>query len=300
MALPHIFFAHAGRQQYFVDALAAAARFGSVHVVDLARSDPPDSEDYAGLRDAYVHLSGNSVTFELHWCIRRYFLLRDDFRRHGIAEGWMLDSDLVLVGPLPARAEFPPGTYCAMSYQTDGDPLDHHASAHCSFWTREALEDFCAFVSELYATRAHELTELDRVRKARGIRSAVGEMIVLYLWARDIPRVFDLHDFVTGGMLDHNMRHLEQPRGVALKGRDGNKALTLRPDGVFCETLAGQPIRLRSLHFQGKAKILIHDFVQGHAVRYAAKAGARARWDRARLGLRALKRRLRGQGPERA
>jgi hypothetical protein len=67
MALPHIFFAHAGRQQYFVDALAAAAPYGFVHNIDLDRADPPDSEQYGRLRDAYVHLSGNSVSFELHW-----------------------------------------------------------------------------------------------------------------------------------------------------------------------------------------------------------------------------------------
>jgi hypothetical protein len=295
MALPHIFFAHAGRQQYFIDALAAAAPYGFVHVVDLARSEPPDSEQYVRLRAAYVHLSGNSVTFELHWCIRRYFLLRDDFARHGIAEGWMLDSDLVLVGPLPAREEFPPGTYCALSYQTDADPLDHHASAHSSFWTLEALEDFCAFVTDLYVNRAQELRDLDRARKEKGIRSAVGEMIVLYMWARDNPRVYDAHDFVAGGMLDHNMRHLEQPRGVMLKGIAGNKAVTVRADGVFCETAAGVPVRMRSLHFQGKAKILIHDFVQGHTGKYGFKAAARSHWDRVRLALRRLKAWARGK-----
>lgn len=289
MALTPIFFAHAGRQQYFIDALAAAAPFGLVHVIDLTRQNPPDSAQYGRLRDAYVHLSGNSVTFERDWCLRRYFLLRDDFQRHGIAEGWMLDSDVVLVGPLPGRAEFPPGTYCAMSYQTEGDPLDHHASAHSSFWTLEALEDFCAFVTDLYADRAQELLDLDRARKAKGIRSAVGEMIVLYLWARDNPRVYDVHDFVAGGMLDHNMRHLEQPRGVRLKGLSGNKAVTVRPEGVFCETLAGEPVRMRSLHFQGKAKLLIHDFVQGNTARYGWKAAARNRWGAIRLGLRRLK-----------
>jgi hypothetical protein len=182
-----------------------------------------------------------------------------------------------------------------MSFQTDGDPLDHHISAHSSFWTLDALEDFCAFVTDLYAVRAQELLDLDRARRKKGIRSAVGEMIVLYLWARENPRIFDSHELVAGGMLDHNLRSLEQPRGVRLKSRHGNKAITVSPEGVYVETFAGDRIRMRSLHFQGKAKILIHDLVQGHAGRYAIKAAARHRWDRMRLGMRRLKAQLRRQ-----
>jgi hypothetical protein len=203
-----------------------------------------------------------------------------------VAQSWMLDSDVVVVDFLPEMKTFPSGTCCALSFDRDGHPLDHHASAHCSFWTFDALESFCAFVTDIYLTRAQDLRALYRDRQAKGNRSAISDMTLLYLWARDRADVIDLHDWTAGGLIDHNMRALEQPRGVTLKGRAGNKALTVRPDGVFCETAGGELLRLRALHFQGRAKILISDFVRGNAKVYAFKAAIRHGWDRLRRGSR--------------
>jgi hypothetical protein len=284
MALPHIAFPNAGRQRYFLHALAAAARFGHVHVLELGPTTEP--AEFEACRAAYVHLSGKSVTYELEWCIGRYFVLRDWMKSKQIGESWMLDSDVVVVDFLPDMETFPPGTCCALSFDRNGHPLDHHASAHCSFWTFDALESFCTFVTDIYRTRAQDLRALYRDRQAKGIRSAISDMTLLYLWARDRADVIDLHDWTAGGLIDHNMRALEQPRGVTLKGRAGNKALTVRPDGVFCETVEGELLRLRALHFQGRAKILISDFVRGSARGYALKAAARHGWDRLRRGLR--------------
>jgi hypothetical protein len=286
--LPNIFIAHQGRQQYFLDALAAAARFGSVHVIDLGRTEPPDSEQYERMQSAYVHLAGNSVTFELHWCLRRYFLLCDDFKRFGIEAGWLLDSDVIIVGALPSREEFSEGAYCALSMQRHEHPLAQNASAHCSWWTLDALEDFCRFAFDLYVDRSEELVALDEARRTHGIRAGISDMIVLYLWAKDNPRVFDTHRY-TSGLIDHNIRILEQPYGVPLQGDAGNKALLLCDGDVFCLTRDGQRVAMRSLHFQGKNKVLIPHFVRGQMAAYAAKAHGRRWIGEARLALRRIR-----------
>jgi hypothetical protein len=289
--LPHIFIAHAGQHQYFLDAVASAARHGCVHVLDLAALGN-DSEQFQRCRASYVHLSGKSVTYELEWCIRRFFMLRDCLKAHGIERSWMIDSDVLVVGALPDPAQFPSGTYCGISLQLDGDPIEHHASPHCSFWTLEAAESFCSFVTDLYDRGASEMVDVARERERRGIRGQVGDMRLLYLWARGNPRVLDLHDFLASGLIDHNLRQLEQPRGVRLQGISGNKALTVSPDGVFVRTLSGKKIRVCSLHFQGKAKILMGDFLHGRTARYAMKAGVRHSYGRFRLALRGLKNRF--------
>jgi hypothetical protein len=142
--LPDIVIAHQGNHQYFKESVAAAAKHGRVHV--LTFTEPDGNDQFEIVRANYIHLSGGSVQFELLWCLRRYFLMRDLFLAENIKSGWLLDSDLYLAEPLPTPDQFPAGTFCAMSSPPVVDPLDRHFSPHCSFWTLEALDSFCQFL----------------------------------------------------------------------------------------------------------------------------------------------------------
>ncbi|GAB1716108.1 MAG: hypothetical protein NTAFB05_11500 [Nitrobacter sp.] len=281
--------AHRGDHPYFKASVAAARRYAQVHVLTYA--EPDADRDFADLAASYVHLSGGSVRYELSWCLRRYFLMRDLFRREKISEGWLLDSDLLLVDALPDRSRFPEGTICALSAPPVDDPLDRHFSPHCSFWTLEALESFCNFMINAYARRSEQLRALDRERRSRGITSAMSDMILLGQWGLDDPRVFNTFDFTDGGMIDHNLRGHEQPVGVKLKSRFGNKVLIRRNGHWWTETDEGRLIPLRCVHFQGAAKILIKDFARGRHVSFAVKAWARWSINSLRLFLRHMKNR---------
>lgn len=287
--LTHAVIAHRGNHLYFKESVAAARRYAQVHV--LTYEEPDADRDFADLAVSYVHLSGGSVRYELSWCLRRYFLMRDLFRREKISEGWLLDSDLLLVDALPDRSRFPEGTICALSAPPVGDPLDRHFSPHCSFWTLEALESFCNFMLEAYAQRPEQLRALDRERRSRGITSAMSDMILLGLWGLDDPRVFNTFDFTDGGMIDHNLRGQMQPVGVRLKSRFGNKKLIRRNGHWWTETDEGRLISLRCVHFQGAAKILMKDFARGRDFSFTVKACARWVINSLRLFLRRVKNR---------
>ncbi|MEO6947101.1 MAG: hypothetical protein ABI146_03855 [Nitrobacter sp.] len=281
--------AHQGHHRYFKESVAAAARFACVRV--LTFEEPDTNGQFAALQQSYVHLSGASVRFELMWCLRRYFLMRDLFRREGLEQGWLLDSDLLLVDELPDSSQFPPGTTCALSSPPVAHELDRHFSPHCSFWTLQALESFCAFMVETYRDRGDELRLLDRQRRALGLTSACGEMILLGLWGLNDPRVFNLFEFVEGGMIDHNLRGSEQPTGRQLKNRFGNKVLHWREGRLFTETGDGQFVLLRCVHFQGAAKVMMPDFANRRRFFYDVKAWTRFVSNSIRLSLRSMKRR---------
>ncbi|TAK50061.1 MAG: hypothetical protein EPO23_02265 [Xanthobacteraceae bacterium] len=270
--------------------MRAAARFAHVQVLDygqLARC-----ADFATLRGVYVHLSGKPQRYELDWCLGRYFLLRDHFHREDIDGGWLLDSDFLLLAPLPESTALPPGTRCALSFSPLENPLEQHASSHCAYWTREALESFCAFILMIYRDNSASLVTLDKERRAAGIRSAISDMILLGLWARGAERVFDLFDFVGAGLIDHNLRMDMQPRGTRLRMMFGAKKLIQRHGRVFATASDGQLIAVCGLHFQGGAKMLMADVAAGRWLAFTAKAAARAGYDWLRLRLRKLKKKF--------
>ena len=93
----NVFFAHSGSDRYFVEAVAAASRLARVHTLTLDEAETPLYRDF---RSHYVHHSGKSPTYEL-WCFRRHFQLLDFMQAAGIEDAWLLDSDFLLLKPLP-------------------------------------------------------------------------------------------------------------------------------------------------------------------------------------------------------
>ena len=290
-AMVTLYFVHNGRQRYFQESVRAAARQAHVQVLDF---EPlADCADFQALRDAYIHLSGKPQQYELDWCIGRYFLLRDHFRTEGVAAGWLLDSDFLLLGPLPRPQDFPPGTVCALSIPPVATKLDEHASSHCAYWTCAALESFCAFVLACYRDNAGALRDLHEKRRAINSRSAISDMILLGRWARETTGIVDLFEDLTSGLIDHNLRMDEQPRGTRLRMVFGTKKLMVGKNGVHAVTVDGRTIPVCGLHFQGGAKMLMPDVAGGHWALFIIKAAARDMYDRLRLLLRKLRDRIR-------
>ena len=267
----NVFFAHSGTHRYFVEAVAAASRLARVHTLALDAAETPLYRDF---RAHYVHHSGKSRTYEL-WCFKRHFALLDFMRATGIEDAWLLDSDFLLLKPLPERQEIP-GGYCGLSIPGAQRRLEWVASPHCSFWTVEALASFCAFAIATYRDRAAMLADTYRERAKAGLRGAISDMTLLYLWAEGEPRVANLFNFSRGGIIDHNIRVLTQPDGTSFQEEFRMKKLSFAGDAVHAETTAGARVPLYGIHFQGMAKVLIQELAARRYTRFRLIAAARS------------------------
>lgn len=267
----NVFFAHSGSHRYFVEAVAAASRLARVHTLTLDEAETPLYRDF---RSHYVHHSGKSPTYEL-WCFKRHFQLLDFMQAAGIEDAWLLDSDFLLLKPLPGPQEIP-GGYCGLSIPGDQRPLEWVASPHCSFWTAEALESFCAFCVATYRDRSAMLADTYRKRAKAGLRGAISDMTLLYLWAESEPRVANLFNFDRGGIIDHNIRVLTQPDGTTFQEEFRMKKLAFAGDDVFAETTEGAKLPLYGIHFQGMAKVLIQELAARRHTRFRLIAAARS------------------------
>lgn len=267
----NIFFAHSGNHRYFVEAVAAASRFGHVHTLSLDDGETPLYRDF---RAHYAHHSGKSSTYEL-WCFKRHFALLEAMRHSGMTEAWLLDSDFLLLKPLPRKSDLP-GGYCGVSIPGGQQPLEWVASPHCSFWTLEALDSFCRFCIATYRDKSEMLAETYRERGRSGIRGAISDMTLLYLWAMQQPRVTNLFNFSDGGIIDHNIRVLTQPDGTVYREEYRMKKLLFEDDAVLAETEAGGRVPLYGIHFQGKAKVLIQELAARRHGRFRMIAAARS------------------------
>lgn len=270
-ASANVFFAHSGNHRYFVEAIAAASRFARVHTLALDGAGTPL---YREFRAHYVHHSGKSETYEL-WCFKRHFELLDFMKAAAIENAWLLDSDFLLLMPLPDGKDIP-GGYCGLSIPGNQRPLEWVASPHCSFWTVEALESFCAFCVATYRDRAAMLADTYRKRAQAGLRGAISDMTLLYLWAKGEPRIANLFNFDRDGIIDHNIRVLAQPDGTAYREEFRMKKLSFAGNAVLAETTTGRQVPLYGIHFQGMAKVLIQELAAGRHTRFRLIAAARS------------------------
>lgn len=250
----NVFFAPSGRHRYFNAAVAAATRFATVRTLALDENETHPL--YGEFLKFYRHHSGKSEEYEL-WCFKRYFLLLDALAASGVSHAWLLDSDFILLKPLPHSEKFLVNTICGLSIPGDQLPLEWVASPHCSFWTVEALKSFCSFCLETYRVEAEMLAETYRERARTGVRGSISDMTLLYLWSQSERRVENLFNFCQGGIIDHNIRVLSQPDGVKFKSEFRMKKLILREDEVLAEMIEGGSVSLYGIHFQGKSKALI-------------------------------------------
>ena len=112
-------------------------------------------------------------------------------------------------------------------------------------------------------------------------------------WAHETTGIADLFEDLTSGLIDHNLRMDEQPRGTRLRMVFGTKKLMVGKNGVHAVTVDGRTIPVCGLHFQGGAKMLMPDVAGGHWALFIIKAAARDMYDRLRLLLRKLRDRIR-------
>ena len=217
----------------------------------------------------YVHMSSNSVDYEL-FCWLRWFYLLAYMQKHAVDSVIYMDSDVVTYVSSSAFV----GRYMAaekscgyMVARQVHDSFVWAASPHISFWTQESLKRFCEFSIQSFSQPAG-LEQYRRKCAWHQTQNEIGgicDMTTLYLfWRENQSTVENLAVAHQGHVLDHNMNS-------GGNYSEGEYALDERTQIKQVKFSQGKPVFQRTespfeyvvadaLHFQGYAKKFIPDY----------------------------------------
>ncbi|GAB3256908.1 hypothetical protein GCM10027347_19010 [Larkinella harenae] len=258
---------------------ANKSRFPFVTHDPLSGLNPDKSALFAQL---YVHRSTNPYWYEL-LCFLRWFYTLAFLEKQQLDEVFVMDSDVMLFKnlshyhPWKNRHNGQLAAYCIPDYQTAGT-YSYLASAHCSFWTRTAIAEFCQYLLHTYSSSERQL-RLDEKWQYHQKFDPVGgisDMALLYLYAVDHPgRVINLLQPVREAGLPFSSvfdNNINSPINLADQEFEedkwgGKKIQWTPPYYVGTNRLLKEKCIFNSLHFQGLSKQRMHQYYQGTDLR---------------------------------
>ncbi len=188
---------HLGNEDYVYDSLQQAGKIcGGEKVVLLGDesnrgfcSNHYLIDDYLGdevthFREIYKHLSTTkSYDFELR-CFERHFALYDFCEKHGIAECYFCDSDVLVFDDITGYDM--KGTDFACCCMETDVTLGEIASPHILYWKVDRLRQFLDFVLHTYSSEVKWLEEVSRRENATSSnpKGDISDMILLTAWRK--------------------------------------------------------------------------------------------------------------------
>ncbi len=220
-------------------------------------------EPAAKLRKSYRHMHTGDLGYE-RFCFLRWFLLLALMEESGAASALYLDSDVLLYSSVGEIVEaFSGGKIaCGLSVPAQRhEDREWHVSGHTSFWTRDALREFCSFVLRSFTDERYlglYREKWDWVQRS-GRRGGVSDMTALYLFWREhrdsIANIAEVHN---GAVIDHNINlslNYEENEYEMMSGRKRVEFVDGKP--MLVRRDAGTLVRAHALHLQGGAKNFI-------------------------------------------
>lgn len=231
---------------------------------DMVRHVDGTTEAYAGasaaFRAGYQHLSTNRRAFEMI-CFERWFRLQTLFRQEGWHDAVVLDSDVMMYASEDEiRDLWLGGKTLAVDRPVHQDGYRWLTSAGVSYWTRDSLDAFCAFILDAYGggSVSRQLDAKWRHHVEHSLPGGVCDMTALHLFVDgyDPAKLANLSDVRDDATCDQNILDAENLYPNEYRMADGVKAMTWdaagRPWGDNLRL--GRRIRFQALHFAGKSK----------------------------------------------
>jgi hypothetical protein len=243
-------------------------RIGTKFVEELR-----DSQYISRFVDNYIHMSTNSLEFEL-FCWLRWFYLLDYMHRNSIKSVVHLDSDVLLFSSLGEIKSYYADvvTNCGYAIPAQSfDSLEWSASAHISYWTVAALEEFCEFAIASFSERRYLRLYEEKWcwHQQHHLPGGICDMTTFYLfWLEQGSAIFNLGRQHDRHIFDNNMNsannylpnEFETDREIKkIEFIDGKPMLTATKDS--------QLVRVHGCHFQGAAKQYIPTYYRGENFR---------------------------------
>lgn len=275
-----VVFVHYGRVPEYLK-LSIKQASNKNHVILITDDDSADVEaEKVAIADVdseaknfekfYHHLSKNSEEFEFR-CFTRWALIRSMMEKKNITSIFYCDSDVLLFTNI--EAYYPMDTGVAYSIPKDQPEFRWSASAHVSFFSFENISIFWQFILNTYETKGEVFKQLKNKYKhhlSSQLPGGVCDMTLLYLFAQEND-VTPLCENINGCTFDHNinssensfkgeydMKQVAGPHGPLVI-----KNIKLIDGKPYCLNLdEGRDIEFLSLHFQGGAKSLMHQFAR--------------------------------------
>jgi hypothetical protein len=156
----------------------------------------------------YVQMSGYPVKYEMAFW-KRMFVLEKWMVENNYQRIFLFDSDVLIFADY-SREVFPVLPQdCIASLMTskNQDNFVWASSCHCSYWTLDALKDFTNFCIEAYRNKniREKLEAKWQWHKDNHQPGGICEMTLLYLWARDNPKVSNFTQVFNGMTADYNI-----------------------------------------------------------------------------------------------
>lgn len=253
-----------GVPNWFLQAMHQAKDYGN-EVVWLGNSEGADVQltdlvtpESTLFYSSYVHLSTNHKPFEL-FCMGRWFFVLEYMKRNGLQFVFHADSDVLL--------------YCNVATEWSDHwrgydfTLSVGTSAHASYITQGALQEFCEMISAAYRHQEGDgFYAARRVYDSMQQQRLPGGISDMYWWKQFAGRkleegraVGEMTAVVGGKTFDHNINVSD---GYLMN--DGIKLMLWmggQPTGVR-EDVQGSAanVEFNALHFQGGAKKRIFEF----------------------------------------
>ncbi len=224
--------------------------------------------------DEFNRVFKNLSAYPDSWAVsifKRFFLIYEYIRKNDYSDCVILDSDILLYKNL---SEYEPFMHCdtALEIPADqdmrplpaGNGLSWTACAGISYFTRDALSNFLDYCIDMYAHHLNELNVKWEAHQKYHLYGGVGEMSLLYLWAKTLPadRVCNLTKTYENSVFDMNMCNASC---YLEKEFDYNSTLRIKNlkwiDGKpYCKRLSdGELILFHALHFVDISKLYMYD-----------------------------------------
>jgi len=212
----------------------------------------------------YKHLFMNDSSIsQKHqaFCFQRWFVIRDFMRKRRLQRVFVCDSDTLLLGDVATADRYIKSPEVAYSLPDDQANYRWSASAHFSFWSLRALEDFCGFIEYLYQNDIALLEEKMVYHRQHNKAGGICDMTALHLFDRIYP-VTCITNVVDGMTFDHQMNSGEgRFRGEYRLTKGGIKEIKWQDGLPFgYNQRISQWVGFWGLHFQGWTKKLLETY----------------------------------------
>lgn len=221
-----------------------------------------NKDKYNSFLRNYIHLSPNSIDFEIN-CFKRYYFLEEWMKFSGVNNCVMLDSDIL--------------TYC--NYSSEFKSIINNeilaalstvelqenyfwaSSAHCSFFSLNGIEDFTNFCIDTYKNNMYLLKEkYSYYLKNKVLSGGVSDMTLLYLWSKNNPNIINLSKVFNNKTIDANINFSGNYYKIEYSSLFHLKYFKFINNLPFSyNKITKSKIQFLAIHFQGSAKLLMKD-----------------------------------------